>query len=112
MKRKDNVVELAATHLHQSAIAGNEIGKQPVRGAVKEKQKKRKGNRILAGGVAQHEGYPCRPSRHSFSLHPSKSKSTLPLHLLRELSSVSAYGRECAVTVWEGEEGMYAAMTL
>jgi hypothetical protein len=37
--RKDNVVELAATHLHQSAIAGNEIGKQPVRGAVKEKQK-------------------------------------------------------------------------
>jgi hypothetical protein len=30
MKRKDNVVELAATLLHQSAIAENEIGKQPV----------------------------------------------------------------------------------
>jgi hypothetical protein len=62
MKRKDNVVELAATHLHQSAIAETKIGKQPVaavaevaRGAVKERQKKRKGNRILAGGVAQHK---------------------------------------------------------
>jgi hypothetical protein len=38
------VVELAATHLHQSAIAVNEIGKQPVAavaevamGAVEEK---------------------------------------------------------------------------
>jgi hypothetical protein len=47
MKRKDNVVELAATHLHQSAIAENKIGKQPVaavaevaRGAVKESKKK------------------------------------------------------------------------
>jgi len=38
--RKDNVVELAATHLHQSAIAGNEIGKQPVRGCGKRKAKK------------------------------------------------------------------------
>ena len=47
MKGKDNVVELVATHLHQSAITENEIGKQPVtaiaeeaRGPVKEKQKK------------------------------------------------------------------------
>ena len=30
MKRKDNVGELAATHLHQSAIVKNEMGKQPV----------------------------------------------------------------------------------
>jgi hypothetical protein len=48
MKTEDNMVELAATHLHQSAVAENEIGKQPVaavaevaRGAVKEKQKNR-----------------------------------------------------------------------
>jgi hypothetical protein len=108
MKRMDNVVELATTHLHQSAIAETEIGKQPVaavaevaRGAVKGRQKKRKGNRILAGGVAQHKGYPCRPSPHSFSLSPSKSKSTPHLHLLHELSLVSAYGRGCVVTVGE-----------
>jgi hypothetical protein len=72
MKGKDNVVELAATHLHQSAIAENEIGKQPVsrrhrggEGCGKRKAKKRKRNRILAGGVAQRKGYSCRPSRHS-----------------------------------------------
>jgi hypothetical protein len=45
----DNMVELAATHLRQSAIAENEIGKQPVAavaevagGAGKEKQKKKR----------------------------------------------------------------------
>ena len=49
--RKDNVVDLAATHLHQSAIAEIEIEKQPVaavaevaRGAEKEKKKKKKKN--------------------------------------------------------------------
>jgi len=30
MKRKVDVAELATTHLHQSAIVENEIGKQPV----------------------------------------------------------------------------------
>jgi hypothetical protein len=40
------MVELAATHLRQSAVVENEIGKQPVaaiaevaRGAIKEEQK-------------------------------------------------------------------------
>jgi hypothetical protein len=46
----DNMVELAATHLRQSAIAENEIGKQPVAavaevagGCGKRKAKKKKG---------------------------------------------------------------------
>ena len=40
------------------------------------------------------------------------SKSTLPLHLLRESSLVSASGREFVVTVGEGEEGIHEVMTL
>ena len=51
---KDNVIGLAATRLHQSAIAEIQIEKQPVaavaevvRGAVKNKQKgKKKGKEI------------------------------------------------------------------
>lgn len=52
MKGKDNVVELAATHLHQSAIAENENGKQPVAAVAEEcdnrKAKKRRRNRIFS----------------------------------------------------------------
>ena len=39
-------------------------------------------------------------------------KPTPLLHLLRELNSVSAYVRECAVTAGEGEEGIHVAMIL
>ena len=51
MDEEDNVVQLVATHLHQSAIAENKIGKQPVAAvaevassAGKEKQKNVKEN--------------------------------------------------------------------
>ena len=119
MKRKDNVVELAATHLHQSAIAENEIGKQPVaavaevaRGAVIRKAKDVKETEFLQAALRSIRDILAARHVTLFSLSSSKSKSTPPLHLLHELSLVTAYGRECAVKVGEVEEGMYAAMIL
>jgi hypothetical protein len=74
------------------------------RDAVKKKQK-----RI----IIDFSRRPCAAWGDIFAAHQSLlrvgSKSTLPLHLLHELSLMNAYARECGGPTAHWEEGIYAA---